>query len=173
MAKIKLPRQPSNHRTTIDWQAYFADFCFEHGGDPMIVEESQRVLFRDGWQYNLLSHKGPEYPPPKKRSELLALQVKYWTHWKKVRERELWETQVEIDRLRELASTRSLPLKQKGAIDPDTGKSIEMSMAIDEDVFITQLATFRRLRDECVEELNAIAKEREYGTTPQTIADAG
>lgn len=60
----------------IDWKSYYDEFSRKHGGHP--EEYGGRFIFRDGWAY-ALDYEGPEWPPPKKRKDLLSIQAAYWS----------------------------------------------------------------------------------------------
>lgn len=72
------PKRPPLPRAEIDWPAYFREFCRAHevrGGGPVV--DGGVLLFGDGWRY-ALDYRGPEFPPPDRLDDLLALQRRYW-----------------------------------------------------------------------------------------------
>lgn len=97
-------------RMQLDWQAYYKRFAGLHGGSPIVYKGRQ--LFADGWGYSATDYAGPEYPPPKDKTELAKLQKVYWyTRWNRAKN-ELLVLEQRYAALKGLQSDKSAPLQQ-------------------------------------------------------------
>lgn len=109
--KIKPPDTFSSRGkpVTLDWKAYFLEFCKVHG-EP--VQQCGRLLFRDGWTYSSTAYEGPEFPPPLDLGELDVLVREYWT----IRRTALFKLMNQLleqqNNLKKLEASHSMPLQQ-------------------------------------------------------------
>lgn len=105
-ARAKKPAGPK--RTSLDWKAYFLEFCKVHG-EP--VEYQTGLLFRDGWRY-AMEYSGPEYPPPKDHEQLDRLALVYWQTRHRLLSAALTKVLIEKERVDRIRADHSLPLRQ-------------------------------------------------------------
>lgn len=165
----------SKYHVEIDWEEYYLQFEDAHGGRPIMLEEQRKILFRDGWMYNAFDHSGPEYPPPTDWRNLIGLKETYWSRWLEIYEYEIVEAKEEIRRLRDARAVRSLPLPEKTIKlnDPnlddgfdygDDGGIIDKAEIayITDGPFTVRLNELERDRQECLDNLKKLAKEREH-----------
>lgn len=112
--------------------AYFESFDKQHGGEPVVYAQ-ERLLYRDGWQYNLKDYAGPEYEPPTDPTELKKLRLAYWSARRTLATDELLFLKKELAKLTALQSTKSLPLKIfKREADPITQKRETVDLNLQE-----------------------------------------
>jgi hypothetical protein len=111
---------PMSVKTTIrlDWRAYFAKFCEEHG-EP--VNYRGRLLFRDGYMYSATNHAGPEYSPPA-GEELLRLQRDYWSLRRKMIQEQIDDLTYVAESVFQMQAGRSVKLQQTNVYKDDEGK---------------------------------------------------
>ena len=120
---------PASVAITLDWNAYFKHFTELHG-EPVIWKN--RLLFADGWTYNLRSKEGPEWPPPADDRELHQMQMSYWLKRLSLVQTE-WNVLSDIIHgLRELQRRHHLPLQHRlVSYDEEQGRYITQTQTVD------------------------------------------
>lgn len=140
-------------RVRVDWRAYWKEFSRVHGDFP--VKYRGRFLFRDGWTY-AQDYPGPEWPPPQE-PELGQVIRAYWILRKRQVRQEWWEKDVELRQLRQLQSTRQLPLMHRSVWlvrDEDgTPRRRVFEGPVDFPMLEAELEVSKRQLDECNTEL--------------------
>jgi hypothetical protein len=91
-----------------NWRAYFASFCDKHG--PPVNYTEGRILFQDGWQYNSLSHSGPEFPPPNNLAVLYKLKHDYWLIRSRIIQEQINKGENQLRYFKHLEETRDVPV---------------------------------------------------------------
>lgn len=102
----------------LDWRAYFAKFCEEHG-EP--VNYRGRLLFRDGYMYSATNHAGPEYSPPVGEA-LSQLQSEYWTLRRRMIQEQIDDLTYVAESVFQMQAGRSVKLQQVTSYKDDEGR---------------------------------------------------
>jgi hypothetical protein len=124
----ELPEEPGFIK--LDWHEYYARFKEAHGRDS--VPYKGRRLFMDGWMYSGKDASGDEYPPPQDPVELCRLQLTYWRVRKFLVTNELQQLRSIVTVVRNLQSTRSMPLLQSVfTLDEEQGKRVLKAVEVD------------------------------------------
>lgn len=107
-------------RLTLDWRAYFLEFCHAHG-DWYVVHRGV-LLFPDGWTYSQTDYQGPEWPPPEDPKKLKALLRFYWLRRRAIIRHEFSVMENRVKGYKELQEWKSLPLQQTLTFRDESGK---------------------------------------------------
>jgi hypothetical protein len=153
-------KQDGALQLVLDWQAYFHEFCREHG-EPVLWRG--RLLFRDGWTYSSTSYRGPEWPPPESAAECAALVTafhKVRLAFLRVEHRTHSELLAE---LRRMQGARHVPLQHKTVIVDDEGRKRVVRAALSLREFEGRVEWLERDIAECeaaLKEVSDAAKQR-------------
>ena len=146
----------------LDWQEYFADFCFLHGKP---VELAGRLWFPDGWSYSAFDYAGPEWGPPTERTELKRIKQQYWETRRIAVLTDLNAAAAELKTLEQAQQLRSVPLKQRVGSRGDDGKRIVTSSAIDWEALLLRERELKLEMDEVLKQLKLIEQGELHAST--------
>lgn len=124
----------------LNWDAYFDEFKKQHG-EP--VRWRNRLLFADGWTYNLRSKVGPEWPPPTEPGALHEYRTCYWLTRLSLVQTEFNVLADLIQGIKQLQRQYSLPLQhtvivRSGSSDPNDSM-LQSSQRLVRDLDIQEL----------------------------------
>jgi hypothetical protein len=140
----------------LDWKAYFEEFQRQHGGEPVLHQPTNRLLFRDGWMYSASDYKGPEWEAPADTSKLRGLQLDYWTTRRAIVFNMLESLKGKIGDLQQMQRERSAPLQRVLYTKSEDGKTLKQSVKIDIPMLLTRVSILEVAMQECQDALKAL-----------------
>lgn len=143
----------------LDWVSYFREFSRVNGDDPVQYNDKgvKKLLFRTGWAYSAINHRGPEYPPPQETKERLELIQYYWKKRKEELNHILEDLSESVERLRAVQESRSQPLFISELVwDDQKGKPVTQHGPIQFETLTNRIQRLRDLIAQCDTHLGTI-----------------